>query len=232
PFDWKPLLSAAGLDPSALHSTEPQWNSLAVFDARAAWTGTWQGSGRPLRVEAAAWHGKPVYFEMIGPWTRPGRMQPEERTGPQKAGDVISICVLILVLGGAVWLARWNHVRGRGDRQGAFRLAVLVFCAQIALWLTRSHLVPDLSTFGLFIIASSSGLFISGFIWVLYVALEPYVRRHWPQALISWTRILGGRIRDPLVGRDVLFGTVLGVVWCVIFILNHLVLARLGELPS
>src|SRR5205085_11309819 len=76
------------------------------------------------------------------------------------------------------------------------------------------------------------GLFISGFIWVLYVALEPYVRRHWPQALISWTRILGGRIRDPLVGRDVLFGTVLGVVWCVIFILNHLVLARLGEIPS
>src|SRR5207253_1611561 len=143
----------------------------------------------PLRVEAAAWRGKPVYFEMMGPWTRPARMQPEERTAAQKTSNVISICVIILVLGGAVWLARWNHARGRGDRQGAFRLAVFVFCAQIALWLARSHLVPAMSTFGLFIIAASTSVFISGFVWILYLALEPYVRRHWPQALISWTRL-------------------------------------------
>src|SRR2546426_240126 len=31
-FDWNVLFSAAGLDPA-----EPEWNSLAVFDARAAW---------------------------------------------------------------------------------------------------------------------------------------------------------------------------------------------------
>ena len=48
--------------------------------------------------------------------------------------------------------------------------------------------------------------------WVLYLALEPYVRRYWPQAMISWTRALGGRWRDPLVGRDVLYGVVLGVL--------------------
>ena len=99
PFDWKPLLAAAGLDPATLRSAEPEWNSLSVFDTRAAWTGTWTGSQRPLRVEAAPWRGKPVYFETIGPWTRPARMQPEERTAAQKTGGVISICVLILVLG-------------------------------------------------------------------------------------------------------------------------------------
>ncbi|PYT25145.1 MAG: hypothetical protein DMG57_26300 [Acidobacteria bacterium] len=42
-FDWNVLFSAAGLDPA-----EPEWNSLAVFDARAAWTGTWPGTERPL----------------------------------------------------------------------------------------------------------------------------------------------------------------------------------------
>jgi len=232
PFDWKLLLSAAGLDAGTLRPAEPEWNSLAVFDARAAWTGTWPGSQRPLRVEAAAWRGKPVYFAMIGPWTHPDRMQPQERTTSQKAAQVIGTCLLILVLGGAVWLARWNHARGRGDRQGAFRLALFVFCAQIALWLTRSHLVPDISTFGQFIIMASTALFISGCVWILYMALEPYVRRHWPQAIISWTRLSSGRIRDPLVGRDVLFGTVLGVSWCLIFIIDELVLAQFGSEPG
>ncbi len=217
PFDWKPLLSAAGLDAETLRPAEPEWNSLAVFDTRAAWTGTWPGSPRALRVEAAAWRGKPVYFAMIGAWTHPYRMRPEERSASKRAGDVISICLLFAVLGGALWLARWNHARGRGDRQGAFRLTLFVFCAQIALWLTRSHLVPDINTIGSFIIMASSALFISGGVWILYLGLEPYVRRHWPQALISWTRLSSGRIRDPLVGRDVLFGAVLGVSWCLIF---------------
>ena len=41
---------------------------------------------------------------------------------------------------------------------------------------------------------------------MLYVALEPYVRRLWPETLVSWSRLLLGRVRDPLVGRDVLLG--------------------------
>jgi fructuronate reductase len=35
---------------------------------------------------------------------------------------------------------------------------------------------------------------------MLYVALEPFVRRMWPDALISWSRAIMGRLRDPLVG--------------------------------
>src|SRR5262249_32491412 len=35
---------------------------------------------------------------------------------------------------------------------------------------------------------------------------EPYVRRRWPQTLISWSAVLIGRLRDPVVGRDVLIG--------------------------
>ena len=36
------------------------------------------------------------------------------------------------------------------------------------------------------------------------------MRRRWPQTLISWTRVLAGRLRDPLVGRDVLVGAACG----------------------
>jgi hypothetical protein len=231
PFDWKALLSAAELDAGALHAAEPEWNSLAVFDARAAWTGTWPGSQFPLRVEAAAWRGKPVYFAMIGPWTHPERMRPAEQSSGEKAANVMLLCVLALLLTGSVWFAHWNHKRGRGDRQGAYRLAFFVFCVEMALWLTKGHLVPAAITVGLFVLAVSTALFISGFVGTLYLAVEPYVRRYWPQAIISWTRLARGRVRDPLVGRDVLFGTVLGGVWSVIIIVMNLVTTRFGAAP-
>ena len=54
-------------------------------------------------------------------------------------------------------------------------------------------------------------------LWTLYVALEPFVRRHWPQVLVSWTNVLTGRLRDPVVGRDVLHGAALGVAWVLMF---------------
>ena len=45
----------------------------------------------------------------------------------------------------------------------------------------------------------------------MYISLEPHLRRVWPRALISWTRLLSGQVRDPLVGRDVLIGMFVGV---------------------
>jgi serine/threonine-protein kinase len=40
----------------------------------------------------------------------------------------------------------------------------------------------------------------------MYLALEPYVRRRWPWRVVAWNRLLEGRFRDPLVGRDLLLG--------------------------
>ena len=37
------------------------------------------------------------------------------------------------------------------------------------------------------------------------------MRRRWPWRMISWNRLLAGRFRDPMVGRDLLIGGVLGV---------------------
>ena len=55
-------------------------------------------------------------------------------------------------------------------------------------------------------------LFGGGMLWVLYHALEPYVRKFWPKTLISWSRLVAGNFFDPQVGRDVLLGTLFGVV--------------------
>ena len=53
-------------------------------------------------------------------------------------------------------------------------------------------------------------------LWAIYIALEPFVRAHWPQTLVSWTTLFTGRVRDAVVGRDVLWGVALGVSWAVL----------------
>jgi hypothetical protein len=59
-------------------------------------------------------------------------------------------------------------------------------------------------------------------IWMVYLAAEPYVRRRWPQCLISWASALSGRFHDAIVGRDVLIGAALGVSFSVIDIVMNL----------
>ena len=46
---------------------------------------------------------------------------------------------------------------------------------------------------------------------MFYLALEPFVRRRWPQTLISWTRLLAGDARDPLVAGHMLLGVTFAV---------------------
>ena len=46
---------------------------------------------------------------------------------------------------------------------------------------------------------------------LLYLALEPYVRRRWPHRIIAWSRLLSGHFRDPLVGREFLVGSLFAV---------------------
>src|SRR5262249_2565417 len=47
----------------------------------------------------------------------------------------------------------------------------------------------------------------------------------------SWTRLLDGRVRDPIVGRDVLTGSVLGLFWCLVFLCGYLFKIKNGALP-
>ena len=229
--DWTALFSAAGLDQSQFTTTTPQWNSLSASDVRAAWTGIWPGSDRPLRIEAAAWRGKPDFFLLIGPWTKPSRMQTEESTTGEKISEIVFLTVFILVLVGSTWLARRSYLQGRGDREGSFRLAVVVFCLQMFLWLCRGHLVPTMDLALFFVIAISTSLFLSGLVLVLYLALEPYVRKRWPQGIISWSRLLIGQFRDPLVGRDLLFGVLLGLTWTLLYEVRQILTLRMGDSP-
>ena len=145
------------------------------------------------------------------------------------------ILTIVLIVGfffGVIRVARLNYRQGRGDREGALRLACVMFALEILLWLCRGHLVPSIDTLGVFIIAVSTALFVSGTTWMLYLALEPWVRRRWPQTIISWSRLLSGQFRDPLVGRDILFGVMLGVMWILIFQFRYIPMMHMGAAPG
>src|SRR5262245_21448311 len=72
--DWARLFAVAGIDAAHLAPTEPRRTPPSAFDAREAWSGVFpEQPGLALRVEAAAWRGRPVYFEIIGPWAPPER---------------------------------------------------------------------------------------------------------------------------------------------------------------
>jgi serine/threonine-protein kinase len=202
PFDWNIVFSAAGLDASKLQPAQPMWNSLAASDVRMAWTGVWPGTTRPLRVEAASFQGKLDFFRMIGEWTKPPRMvSTEAKSLGDRISRIIGIVLLVGGLIGACLLARRNYLRGRGDREGALRLAILVFLLDMALFVCRTHVASIGDGIGSTIIAMSTALFLSCAMWMLYMAVEPWVRREWPNTIISWTRLLSGSFKDTAWGR-------------------------------
>jgi serine/threonine-protein kinase len=84
------------------------------------------------------------------------------------------------------------------------------------LWVFAGHFTAETAMFGQFAMALATSLFNAAVIWMVYLALEPYVRRHWPHSIISWSRLIEGKLRDPAVGRDVLFGVALGTLWLLI----------------
>ena len=215
PPDWNALFAEAGLDASQLKPAEPLWTWLSTTDVRAAWTGVWPGTARPLRVEAATLRGKPVGFYMAGPWSQPWRSASPPSGRERNKLIVLSIVALVLCLVPPV-LARKNLTRARGDRRSALRLAAFLFSVQMALWLTSAHLTAFGGTIGTFLVAICTSVFAGVVVWTLYLALEPYVRRNWPQTLIASTSALNGRIQDPVVGRDVLAGVAVGVLWALI----------------
>jgi serine/threonine-protein kinase len=213
--DYGPLFTAAGLDRARFTETEPRWTPPFHSDARRAWAG--YDPARPdlrLRIEAAAYRGRPVWFEILGDWSRPARMQAFEFSPGRAMANRFGAAVLLSVVVLGLALARHNLRQGRGDRRGALRLAVFAACADMVVWtLTAHHLTSSFIDEAVLLVhAVAFALLLGAAVWILYLAIEPYVRRSWPGTLVSWTRLLAGRGRDPVVGRDVLIGVGLGAL--------------------
>ena len=217
--DWAALFSAAQLPMETFTPVKPAIVPVVFADERKAWEGRVpEQPDHLIRVEAAAFEGRPVYFVVSGPWSRSART-------PQSAtplfnliiNNIAMVVMPALMLAGVV-LARGNVKLGRGDRHGAFRAASFLFLATLASWLLgASHTGFPGQDVQRFFNAVGGALFQAGLLWLTYLGLEPYVRRSSPDSLIGWTRLLSGRFRDSRVALDVLIGVCAGLLMTVLY---------------
>ena len=213
PFDWIKVFGAAGLDPRLFHEATPEWTSLATADTRKAWIGTPAGDSPPIRVEAATFQGKLTFWDLIGSWRKADRNPTDTSSWNLSGGLWFVILLTVSALTFAPLLARRNLRHGSGDKTGAFRAAMFIFFVQLALWVFRGHFALSGGTAGMGFVAIATSVFYAVFIWALYLAFEPQVRRRYPQSLISWSAVLAGKWRESVVGRDVLYGLAMAISW-------------------
>jgi len=220
--DWTPLIAAAGLRGIALQPAAPARVPPVAADTPRAWTAT--VDGEPVRLEAAAYNGRIVFAERQGPWHEPSADSRDTTSGfaSQPAQTLLALMWMGTLIALAL-LARRNLRMGRGDRRGALRVAAFVLALGIFDSTVGRHWVVDAQWFWA-VVSTRQGtaLFNAALVWLFYLGLEPSARRHWPQLLIGWTRLLEGRWRDPLVGQGLLAGVLLGTVLPIVATLPEL----------
>jgi len=230
PRSWPDLFADAGLDWSRFAPVESARPPVVAHDSRVTWEGpAASGTGR-LRVIAASLADQPAYFDVTNVAApSPPRQTWYSRGARSPANEAALVVFSILLFAGGGILARRNLRLGYGDTHGARRLCVCIAIGGVVWGVLRAHhvrLVVDEWMF--LLIVTGWSLVWAGFAWIIYISLEPYMRRWWPHTLISWARLLSGRVRDPLVGRDVLVGLLAGIGFVALLIFRVEAFSRLG----
>ena len=204
--DWRAIFTLAGLDQTAFVETPPARTPASYADDRKAWRGPLPGTTTPVTIEAASYRGRPIAFEIVGPWTA----APRDRDGDDGEGGP-TIFVLALVVMASI-LAYRNLRSGRADRRGAFRLGLTLFAITLSRWLLLPHVTPFGAETNRVFVWTGLSLFVGGVICFSHLAIEPFARRSWPTMLVGWSRALAGRVRDPVIGRDMAVGVCAGLL--------------------
>ncbi len=224
------LFQASKLDRANFVRVPPKRRPLVFADD--VWA-LQEVGGTGKRVVMAVCDGNPVYFRVGEPFSdgkdRPDRAEGENveaQAQRRLAGGLVSIAILLLAVAAAGPVAYRNWRLGRADISGGLRVVAIYAVSAFVGWVlitshTRSLHVERVLLMNSFGIMSFWGLILL----VCYLAVEPYMRRRWPERLSTWKRVLNGRLRDPLVGRDVLVGLIVGA--CAAFPLK-LIAAALG----
>jgi Protein kinase domain/zinc-ribbon domain len=240
--DWTPLLAAAGIEQADAKKTDveknpltpvtPEWTPLMFVDTRGAWTRTIANPPDTMeRLEAAAYRGRPVFFNVLYPWQKPARDKSSQGTTHELVAAFILVGIFTVIIITSIVIMRRNRRLKRGDDVGSQRLGAFVMLAVMLSWILRAHHLASINEWNLFLLALAWALTVSSLARVLYFALEPFVRRRDPHALIAWARLIGGKICDPLVGRDALIGVAYGVVLAIFESTDNFLLPLLHLAP-
>lgn len=218
PPDWNAMFIESGLDVKRFEPEPPVWISPVPFDASMGWKGSYaQDPAATVHVSAAAFRGRPVYFQVIAPWNHPERQGSIGISTGESVARIVVPSLMVLLLPLVVFMVWRNLAQGRGDLNGAARLTVFSAAALLTAWLLLSHHQSSpWQEWLVFLYGMGQVLWYTLLISGAYLAIEPYVRRRFPEMLTSWTRLMRGDWRDPLVGRHVLIGVLGGSLFSVI----------------
>lgn len=127
-----------------------------------------------------------------------------------------------------VLMARWSVKSGRADRRGAARLTTFVAIVQVsATWLVMAHAGSPADMI-LLLQALVFPLIVSTVAWILYIELEPYIRRTWPSALTptAWMAANGLRAALGAVANDINLAIFVSLMLLFVFCLVRMVARR------
>jgi serine/threonine-protein kinase len=212
--DWEQWFADVGLEPADYVLRDdavdaPRQRPPTYTDEIRYWKS--QSTDDDSQVVMAVYQGKLTYFHLF---------QGDQTNGlvrDFRAGSAIqsySGMVTTVLFSIALLFAVRNLRREKFDLRIATYFSMIYFGGDLLLWIIQSGSILSLlhdrelaSNYVFRSIASATRL------WFYYVAFEPIVRRYWPGMLVSWARLTAGRIRDPLVGRDLLSGCLIGIGW-------------------
>ena len=168
-----------------------------------------EGSGEtddPITIQMGANGSRPNYFEILGL---------DEAMVPKNIDGITTMTFpwyVVFTIQLIMYILAWRNLRAsRGDRRNAFRCALIIgglYALMEFLSTTPDQIIYwTWEGFG-----RGAGHVLIHFVrmWVVYMAIEPYVRRVWPRMLVGLVRLLSGRLHDPAIGREVLIGVVTG----------------------
>ena len=231
---WRLLFELSDLRFEEFKRVEPHRVPPVFADERAAWEGVYHESPEvEVRVEIATYRGQAVSFRLIEKrWPRASQVGvPEELLrGGARLWTTTGMAALLVVA--SLLLVPGNVMARRVDYFGAFKVGVGgTIIWMLGWWLRASHVWTLRGETELLGRMAGQSLLVGCALVVFYMAMEPYVRRTWPQMLITWERILSGRIRDSLVGKHAAVGVALGAAAAAAFYASLFVPTLLGDSP-
>jgi len=233
PIDWSQMFAAAGLAASDFSEVAIDDPPLVPHDQSFAWQRRASpDDGPPVRVRAATLFGRVVYFNAVGgDDSSEGRDRWFSTTGRAAATEVFILGSALVMFALAGALARRNLRLGVADVRGVKALSSFVFsCGLVGMLLRGHHVAQPQDELMFLAVATAWALLWAVFSGLLYVGLEPYARQWWPSALMSWTRLISGRARDPLIARDIVAGVLAGVVFVAVITAGYWSARRFGVL--
>ena len=230
---------ASGLGP-ALCGRQP--GPGEIYSRRAGMV-VFRYDGHASRVDRILQGSEPIFLSELKPhrfttgrftfrFYGPGRRQPDWRArlpiSSRTLRSVVNYAIGAIVFIAALWIAHYNWKAGRVDLRGATRVGIFCGVMSLIAWILHAHHVASDAEQTLIGNALANAAYVCLEYWLIYLALEPWVRRYWPQTMITWSRVVAGKWTDPVVGRDLLFGTFFGIVYVLIIALYEYANLRIG----